>query len=213
MKGRKRMKAKNEIKSYFKGGKLWVLLSGLVCVVLGIVMIVNPAGVLQVACYLLGGVLVLFGIGEIVQVFVRPDGAVGVSRMIPGILAMAVGLAFIFQKDALLSILWFFIGITILIDAVYKLEHAFAMKNAGIPHWWISLLTAVLAMVLAVAVMIRPMEAETAMLVLSGAVLLVNGIFDLAEFVLLTLAAGRMRTVATVVIEDAQVTDLTERGK
>ncbi|MBQ3865769.1 MAG: DUF308 domain-containing protein [Clostridia bacterium] len=203
----------SSIRSFFTGGKIWVLTAALVGIVLGILMIANAAGFLAVACYVLGTILALFGLAEIVMVFVRSRSAANVSRIVPGVLSLAVGLAFLFQREELLTIVWFFFGLAILIDSVYKLEHAFAMKAAGVPFWWVSLCTAIASMVLAAVVMMRPMEAGAAMVVLAGAMILVNGLFDLAEFILLIVAGRRMKTVATVIIEDAAATDLEPTDK
>ena len=199
---------KNSVKDFFGGGKLWVLTVAVLGIVLGILMIADPEGFLNLARFALGAVLVLFGVVQVVLVFARRGDKGSFGGMAPGILSLAVGMAFFFRWEAIRELLTFLIGLAILLDAVYKLEHAFAMKAASVPFWWASLLSAILAMILAVVVMIYAREVGRAMVVLSGAVILANGIFDLAEFVLLILAGKRMKTVATVVIEDAPVTDL-----
>ncbi len=199
---------KNNVKDFFSGGKLWVLIVAILGVALGILMIANPEGFLNLARFALGAILVLFGVVQVVLVFARRDNRSSFGGMVPGVLSLAVGLAFFFRWEAIRELLAFLIGLAILLDAVYKLEHAFAMKAASVNFWWASLLSAILAMILAVIVMIYAQEVGNAMVVLSGAMVLTNGVFDLAEFVLLVIAAKRMKTVATVVIEEAGVTDL-----
>lgn len=197
---------KNSVQEFFGGGKLWILVAAVLGIALGIFMIAQPELFLNLARYVLGTLLVVFGAIQVVLVFIQHDKAKGsFGGMVPGVLSLAVGLAFFFRWDEIQKLLAFLIGLAILIDAVYKLEHAFSMKAATVPFWWVSLLTALLTMVLAVVVMIYSGEA---IVVLAGVMILVNGIFDLAEFILLTIASKRMKTVATVVIEEAQVTDL-----
>ena len=207
----KKNNVKDNVKTLFKSGKTWVLLAALAGIALGLIMIINPKGFGTVVCYVLGAVLALFGILSLVQVFRTEEAGFGrVGGMIPGVLSLAVGLSFIFQRDTLMTILWFFIGLAVLVDAVYKLEHAFAMKTAAIQYWWVSLLDAILTLVLAVVIMIRPLAADEAMIVLCGVILLVNGLFDLAEFILLLLAGKQIKATQAVYIQEGEAADVTD---
>ncbi|MBP5288736.1 MAG: DUF308 domain-containing protein [Clostridia bacterium] len=198
---------KDNVKSLFRSGKTWVLITALAGIALGLIMILNPHGFGTVVCYVMGGLLVLFGVASMVQVFRAEAKSLQFGGMIPGVLALALGLAFFFQRDTMMSILWFLVGVILLIDAVYKLEHAFTMRTASITFWWISMLDAILTLVMAVVVMIRPLDAENGMIILGGAMVLVNGLFDLSEFILLTVAGKQLKTLSVVTIEDAQITD------
>ncbi len=190
------------MKDFFKNLKSGMMFSGLFSLALGIVLVVMPGIVQNVLQYVLGGGLCLFGLFEIVFVFVRPNGLFSVGRMIPGILCLAVGLVFLFQIETFFAMLWVMMGIAVLIDAVYKLQYAFELKAGGISSWWISLLTSIAALVFAVVMIIKPFQAAEAMAVFAGVILAVNGLFDLATVFLMSWNAKRMKTLAVVEICD-----------
>jgi len=196
------------MKEFFKNLKKGMLLSALVSLALGLVMILMP-GVVQTSLrFFLGGGLTLFGLIEIVSVFIQPSGLLSAGRMIPGILSLAVGLVFLFRYDTFVSLLWVLMGIAILIDAVYKLQYAFELKQAAVGNWWIHLLTAISSLILAGLLMIQPFSVENAMTVFAGIVLLVNALFDLVLIVMMSLKANLLKNTATVVIVDADQTGI-----
>ena len=128
------------MKDFFKSLKTGMLLSGLVSIVLGVIMICLPEIVETTLRFILGGGLTLFGVLEIVFVFVKPSGLLSAGRIIPGVLSLAVGLVFLFRFDTFVSLLWILLGISILTDGIYKLQYSFELKAAGVKNWWINLL-------------------------------------------------------------------------
>jgi uncharacterized membrane protein HdeD (DUF308 family) len=192
------------MKKFFKSLKPGLLLTGLLSLVLGIVLIVNPGIVESALRFILGGGLALFGLFEVVSVFVRPNGLMSVGRMIPGILCLAVGLVFLFRFDTFVSLLWILIGIAILIDSVYKLQYAFTLKATKVKTWWINLLVALAAMIFATVLMIEPFGAANSMAMLTGILLSVNGLFDLVSLGVLVAGAEKGKSVVTVEIRDAE---------
>lgn len=192
------------MKEFFKSLKPGLLLTGLVSVALGLVLIIIPDIVGTTLRFVLGGGLTVFGILEIVSVFVRPNGILSVGRMIPGILSLAVGLVFLFKAATFLELLWTMVGIAVLIDSVYKLQYAFELKAARIATWWINLLVSLFAMVFAAVLMIEPFGVQNAMATLTGALLLANGIFDLISLGLMSANAKRLALIATVTVSDVE---------
>ena len=202
------MKAKSKemvdnVKILFRSGKTWVLLTSLTGIILGLFMILKVDSFLNVICKIVGTALILFGVVAVAMAFRKEEGYHRVGAMIPGVLFLALGMGFFFRQEQMIALLWYFIGLAILVDAVYKLEHAFAMKMTAVPFWWSSLVDAVLTLVLAVIIMIQPAAANEAMVLLCGWILLANGLFDMAEFVLI-LAGKQMAGAALVAVEDAE---------
>jgi len=192
------------MKEFLKSLKPGLLLTGILSIVLGVVLIANP-GIIQSALrFVLGGGLALFGLLEVVSVFVRPNGLMSVGRMVPGILCLAVGLVFIFRFDTFVALLWILIGIAILIDAVYKLQYAFALKAAKEKNWWINLLISLATMIFAVVLMIEPFSVANSMATLTGVLLLVNGVFDMVSVAFLSRSARKVNCPVAVEIRDGE---------
>ncbi|MBQ4036575.1 MAG: DUF308 domain-containing protein [Clostridia bacterium] len=167
------------MKKFLKSLKPGMLFTGLVSLVLGVVLLAVPGVVEGALRFILGGGLALFGVLEIVSVFARPNGLLSVGRMIPGILALAVGLVFLFKFDTFVSLLWTLVGIAVLIDGVYKLQYAFELKAAQNKNWWVNLIWSLIALIFAALLIVEPFGVATAMARFTGILLLANGIFDL----------------------------------
>lgn len=191
------------MKDFFKNLKLGMLLSGVVSMVLGIVMICLPEIVETTLRFVFGGGLTLFGVLEIVFVFVKPNGLLSAGRIIPGVLSLAVGLVFLFRFDTFVSLLWILLGISILTDAIYKIQYSFELKAAAVKKWWINLLIAFASLLMAAVLMIQPFNLQSAMTVFAGILLAVNGLFDIVCIVLMSVYAKRVHAMATALIQDA----------
>lgn len=200
------------MKEFFKSLKPGLMLTGICSVVLGLVLILVPGVVETTLRFVLGGGLTLFGLLEVVSVFVRPNGILSVGRMIPGILCLAVGLVFLFKTHTFISLLWTIVGIAVLIDAVYKLQYAFELKAAGVPSWWVTLLISLAALIFSAVLLIEPFSVQTAMATLTGILLLVNGIFDLVSLGIMSAKSKLLRSVSVVTVEEAMISkDLIEK--
>ncbi len=190
------------MKTFFKKLKSGMLLCALLSILLGLILVLIPEMMETTLRYLLGGGLTLFGVAEVVFVFVRPDGLKSCSRMVPGVLCLAVGLVFLFRFDTFFALVWTLLGMAILIDAVYKLQYAFELKACFVSLWWVGLLTAILALIFAAVLILQPFAETRAMGILSGALVLANGVFDLLSVVLMSVYAKQRSTCATVLIQD-----------
>ncbi|MBR2635075.1 MAG: DUF308 domain-containing protein [Clostridia bacterium] len=195
------------MKKFLKKLKAGMMFSGLFSLILGLILIFSPEIVTGALSYILGGGLALFGLLEIVFVFVRPNGLFSIGRMIPGILSLAVGLVCLFQFELFLSLLWMLMGVAILIDAVYKLQYAFELKNGGIASWWINLLVSLIALIFASVLIIKPFEAQNTMTVFAGILLAVNGLFDMVTVGMMGANADKMNKQVKAVIRDAEEQD------
>ncbi|MBR7165438.1 MAG: DUF308 domain-containing protein [Clostridia bacterium] len=198
------------MKNFFKNLKAGMIFSGVFSLALGIILILIP-GIIETALrFILGGGLCLFGLLEIVFVFVRPNGLLSVGRMIPGILCLAVGLVFIFRFETFFSLLWMLMGVAVLIDSVYKLQYAFELKAGNVGSWWVNLLTSICALIFAVVLIITPYSDARPMAILAGILLTVNGLFDLISAGFMSANAKKLKSLSTVEIRDALEEDTTK---
>ncbi len=184
--------------------KVGMLFGGAVSVLLGLVLLFIPDIVENSLRFILGGSLALFGALEVVFVFVKPNGLLSVGRIIPGILSLAVGLVFLFRFDTFVSLFWIIVGLAILIDGVYKLQYAFELKAALVKSWWVNLLVSLAALIFAAVLMIQPFDVQRSMTLLSGALLLANGIFDLICTAIMMANAKALMNVTPAIIYDAE---------
>ena len=167
--------------NFLKGMKKISLLTGVVCMVLGLVMLINPGFVQDVMSVIVGVALILFGLVEIVAVFLKPAKYVAASRMVPGILALAVGVISLINKETVQSLLWMFVGLAVLVDAVYKFQYAFEVKAMKLKTWWVIFLLGLATLILSIFIIIFSMRSSgEALTRISGGMVLGSGLFDLA---------------------------------
>lgn len=191
------------MKKFFQSLKTGMVFTGIGSLVLGLVLILVPGIVENALRYILGGGLCLFGLLEIVFVFVRPNGLLSVGRMLPGILSLAVGFVFLYRFHTFFDLIWVLAGIAVLIDAVYKLQYAFELKAGGVKSWWITMLSSLAAMIFAVVLIVTDADLSF-MARLTGILLVVNSLFDFVTVGFMSACAARLRGVTLVEIRDAE---------
>lgn len=157
----------------------FVLLSVLY-VLLGLVLLIWPATVMDVLCYLTGGILLLYGVISIVG-FCREEMRTAGSflTLLLGIVAAAVGAVLLFQPVLFQSILTVILGLYILIDGLLNLKRAMELRRMEHMGWTLYLILSLITVVLGLLVVFRPMLAGTALVRLIGISLLYSGVADL----------------------------------
>lgn len=157
----------------------FVLLSVLY-VLLGLVLLIWPATVMDALCYLTGGILLLYGAISIVG-FCREEMRTAGSflTLLLGIVAAAVGAVLLFQPALFQSILTVILGLYILIDGLLNLKRAMELRRMEHMGWTLYLILSLITVVLGLLVVFRPMLAGTALVRLIGVSLLYSGGADL----------------------------------
>ena len=153
----------------------FVLLSVLY-VLLGLVLLIWPATVMDALCYLTGGILLLYGVISIVG-FCREEMRTAGSflTLLLGIVAAAVGAVLLFQPTLFQSILTVILGLYILIDGLLNLKRAMELRRMEHMGWTLYLILSLITVVLGLVVVFRPMLAGTALVRLIGISLLYSG--------------------------------------
>lgn len=157
----------------------FVLLS-ILYVLLGLVLLIWPATVMDMLCYLTGGILLLYGVFAIVG-FCRAEMRTAGSflTLLLGIVAAAVGAVLLLQPALFQSILTIILGIYILIDGLLNLMRTLELRRMEHRGWTIYLVLSLITVVLGLVVVFRPMLAGTTLVQLIGASLLYSGAADL----------------------------------
>ena len=157
----------------------FVLLS-ILYVALGLVLLVWPVTVMDVLCYLTGGILLLYGVFAIVG-FCRAETRTAGSflALLLGIVAAAVGAVLLLQPALFQSILTIILGIYILIDGLLNLMRALELRRMEHGGWTVHLVLSLITVALGLVVVFRPMLAGAALVQLIGASLVYSGAADL----------------------------------
>ncbi len=195
------MKTNNRIQAAKTG---YIIMSLLLCV-LGIVLIAVPGLSALVICRAGGGILVLFGFVKIVGYFSKDLYRLAFQFDLAfGILLIALGMILIFRSNIMLNIVCVFLGISILTDALLKIQIAIDSKEFGISRWWLILAAAVLTGIIGFLLVLRPSESVQIMMLLLGMSLLTEGILNLITI----LSVVKIIRNQKAVVSDAEYSEI-----
>lgn len=157
-----------------------VVISAVLCILLGIVLVVWPDISMQIACTAIGIVLLVGGVVRLVQYFVVRDGSMYAQmNLIMGIVLAVVGVWIVLKPDKVLAIIPIIIGIVIVIHGLNNLQQAISLYKENYDKWWIALILGILTVGFGILLICRPFAALDTVVVLIGIFLIYDGLSDL----------------------------------
>ena len=97
--------------------------------ILGIVMIIAPGFVSDFICYLIGVLILVFGISMIITFINENYTAYAKGMLVLGLIASILGVYIILKPSFFMSIIPFMAGILILVESIDKFKHSFELKK------------------------------------------------------------------------------------
>ena len=147
--------------------------------VLGLLMVIFPETINDIINYIIGGLLMLFGIDYIVR-YLSNNKVTTYSKysLTVGIVPIICGVFLICNPEVLVSIIPFVAGMIILMDAFEKLKHAIDLKKMKYDEWWVDLIVAILFIVFCIIVIMNPFDAAKLLIRILGIFFLVDCFID-----------------------------------
>ena len=147
--------------------------------VLGLLMVIFPETINDIINYIIGGLLMLFGIDYIVR-YLSNNKVTTYSKysLTVGIVPIICGVFLICNPEVLVSIIPFVAGMIILMDAFEKLKHAIDLKKMKCDEWWVDLIVAILFIVFGIIVIMNPFDAAKLLISRLGIFFLVDCFID-----------------------------------
>lgn len=147
--------------------------------VLGLLMVIFPETINDIINYIIGGLLMLFGIDYIVR-YLSNNKVTTYSKysLTVGIVPIICGVFLICNPEVLVSIIPFVAGMIILMDAFEKLKHAIDLKKMKYDEWWVDLIVAILFIVFGIIVIMNPFDAAKLLIRILGIFFLVDCFID-----------------------------------
>lgn len=165
---------------FLKRLKTNIVISALLCILLGIVLVVWPDLSIQVVCTAVGAVLLIGGGVRLAVYFMSRDGSVYAQmNLIMGIILAVVGVWILLQPDKVLAIIPIIVGIVIILHGANNLRQAFTLCRDKYDKWWVVLILGLLTVGFGVLLVLRPFEALDTVVMLIGISLIFDGISDI----------------------------------
>lgn len=141
----------------FNSSKIWLGVSGVLLVVLGVICLFKPFATLAAAAWLIGFMTLFAGISRLIftvrtERFLPNSG----SRMLSSILLILLGIFFLCNNYfvtlslPLLFILW------VLVESIMITIQSFDYKKAGVSFWWAITCLGILGIILGIAGLRNP---------------------------------------------------------
>ena len=159
------------------------LLGGLFELLVGILLLINPAGFTRGIIIAAGIVLGVMGIRLIVQYFsVNALEAARSRALVKGLCALLAGLFCVFKSQwfvATFPILTVIYGIILLILGLGKAQITCDMLRLHLQKWFLDAASAVLTLACAVIILLNPFEATAVLWIFIGVTLIVEAVLDI----------------------------------
>ena len=184
----------------------YITISAIYCI-LGLALIIHPSFSAKLVGILCGVSLIIFGAVKILGYFSKDLFRLAFQYdLATGILLVALGIIVIVKPDNFLNLICVVLGMTVLIEGLFKIQVAMDSKRFGINRWWLIMAVAILSGIHGILLVFRPAESMTFLLILLGMSLLCNGILNLIT-VLTAVKIVNNQQPDVIEIKAAEITD------
>ena len=176
----------------------YIVMSVLFCLA-GVLFIAMPEISTKIIGICIGISMILFGIVRLIGYFSKDLYRLAFQFDLEfGILMMILGVIVLFNPENLMAFICVAIGISILLDGLFKIRIAFDSKQFGIKSWWLILALAIVTGVIGVFLIFDSATGSELMTVILGLTLLSEGVLNLST------------VISTVLIVKNQAPDIVE---
>ncbi len=157
----------------------YIALSALLCL-FGLLLIIFPDTAANVAGFICAILLIAFGIVKIIGYFSRDIYRLAFQYDLAfGLLMILLGAAMFANPGSLSSFICLSLGLYILTDSLFKIQIALDARRFGVRSWMLILISAVLAGIGGLLLVLRPTESIPVLVVMLGISLLFEGLLNL----------------------------------
>ena len=144
--------------------------------VIGLLLLINPEIFTDTISYILGGILLAFGILKLIAYFRENNFE---NDILMAIILCATGIFIIAKPDFIFKILAFFFGVYMLCQGLYSIKCALLIKEYNKDNWITSMIMAVLTTILGLVIVLNPFGTIKTTLNILGVALIISAIFSI----------------------------------
>ena len=160
--------------------KAVVILTGIVMVVLGIAIMVNPINAVQTLVRIMGVVLLAYGAVTLVPAFMRGDPVRNApADLAIGGIAAVVGLVMAIFPGALVNFVWSIIGIIVLFTGLLDIAESRVFRTVASPLAIPATTSGIITIALGVITILAPMASMTMAMLVAAVALLIDGVTEI----------------------------------
>lgn len=182
-----------------------VVVSSILCLVLGLVLLLWPGLTMRIVCTTVGAVLIVSGVVRMIAYFTARDGSMySQLNLVFGIILAAVGVWIVMSPEKVLALIPIIMGIIIALHGLHNIRQAILLSRDKYNNWWVALLLGILTVGFGVLLVCRPFAAVDTMVMLIGIFLIYDGLSSIWIVTRISKAAKILRQEMTAVEVEAE---------
>ena len=153
---------------------------GLICVIIGIIDLVNPEKMLNIIAYALGISAIICGLIFII-VYVARDVKYNLNNndFLSGLIAVVVGIVILIKWQQFMELVPIVLGALIIVSGCIKLQDAIDLKKLDHPAFLMMLIVAIVFIIFGSILVANPFKSEIILMRIIGVSLIIAGMTDL----------------------------------
>lgn len=157
------------------------MFSAILSMLLGLVLLLFPGITTRVVCFLLGGLIILYGLTHVIRYFRQENTYAELFQgdLMIGLFGIAIGLFMILRADVVVSLIPIIFGIVLMANGIAGVQRAANARRAGYSRWGLLLALAILTAALSILLLVNPFATIKVTVAVIGASLIYEGISDL----------------------------------
>ncbi|MDD6169392.1 MAG: DUF308 domain-containing protein [Lachnospiraceae bacterium] len=154
-----------------------VILSAILCIILGIVLFVYTAQATNLICTILALFLIVMGAGHIVTYLLNKNK--NTVRLICGIIVLVIGVWILANPAVVISLIPAIIGVILLLHGIEGIRLAVDTKQVNDTAWISGLILSVITIIFGLVLIVRAFEAAQIAFKVVGIALIYDGVSKL----------------------------------
>ena len=157
----------------------WIsIIESLIFVILGILLIINPEGILKTIAYILGGIFIVVGGYKIFNYFTSKGKYDFFNYdLIYGLMAVIIGIVTIAYSSTISTILRVIVGVWIIYSSFMRIGLSVKLKAQGFDVWIYSLVLALVMLALGIFITLN----QGAITITIGIMMIISSVIDIVE--------------------------------
>jgi hypothetical protein len=157
------------------------LISSIATLILGVVLMMEPASSLKIITLIIGLMTLITGCFWIYDYIKAPQEEKMISKsLLLGLVSACVGVYLIINTESLVNFITVIIGLTITIKSIVKLQFAVNIRNFS-TTWKYNLVFALLGITLGILLLANPFKGAEVFFRIIGVVMIVGSVMELIE--------------------------------
>lgn len=161
------------------------IIFSIIFIAIGIFLLLKPETAINIICYVLGVLLILWGVVSMIQFFSDKTSESYLSiSFIFGAFMFIFGLIILIKPEIIASIIPLLLGIWMLINGVTKLSYSLTINKLS--NATVSIVGSIFIIILGVLLIFNPFAGAKSLVQIIGISFIVYSVIDLAESIALT---------------------------